>query len=346
MHVKHLKVFCDVIGQRSFSRAADENGISQSGASQMVHQLEEHLGVRLIDRSKRPFVLTREGETFYEGCRKLVQKYYSLEEEVRSLHTEVSGKVSVASIYSVGLSHMNRIVQGFMLQHPKANVRIQYQHPDRVYELVESDQVDLGLVSYPRPSRTITAVSWREEPMVLVCSPQHPLAGRRSVRLEELEGQNMVAFDADLEIRHEIDKELTARGVTIPVVMEFDNTETIKRAVEIDAGVSLLPAPTVDREVQARSLVVVELDGVRITRPVGIIQRKGKELGKTASRFLQLLREHSTSAPVSAGALEPSAATVDSPGSDAKSSGVASRPSAAPADVQDGRPAVAPVAAP
>lgn len=292
MHIKHLKVFCDVVSQRSFSRGADENGISQSGASQMVHQLEEHLGVRLIDRSKRPFVLTREGETFYEGCRKLVQRYYALEEEVRSLHTEVSGRVSVASIYSVGLSHMNRIVQGFLLQHPKANVRIQYQHPDRVYELVESDQVDLGVVSYPRPSRSIVAFPWREEPMVLVCAPQHPLAGRASVRLDELEGLKMVAFDAGLEIRHEIDRALTARGVSVQVVMEFDNTETIKRAVEIDAGVSLLPLPTVDREVQAGSLGAIRIEDATITRPVGIIQRKGKDLGKTASRFLQLLRDH------------------------------------------------------
>ena len=96
MHMKLLKVFCDVVGQRSFSRAADENGISQSGASQMVHQLEDHLGVRLLDRSKRPFVLTPEGEVFHEGCRKLVQRYFALEEEVRTLHAEVSGRVSVA----------------------------------------------------------------------------------------------------------------------------------------------------------------------------------------------------------------------------------------------------------
>lgn len=339
MHVKHLKVFCDVVGHRSFSRAADENGISQSGASQMVHQLEEHLGVRLIDRSKRPFVLTREGDAFYEGCRKLVQKYYSLEEEVRSLHTEVSGKVSVASIYSVGLSHMNRIVQGFMLQHPKANVRIQYQHPNRVYELVESDQVDMGLVSYPRTSRTIVATPWREEPMVLVCAPQHPLAGRPVVRLEELEGQKMVAFDTDLEIRHEIDKELLARGVSVSVVMEFDNTETIKRAVEIDAGVSLLPAPTVDREVQAGSLVVIELADSRITRPVGIIQRKGKDLGKTATRFLQLLREHSILAPVAGEAqveLSEEAKTLE----------IAARSPALAAEGKEGHPPVASVAAP
>ena len=309
MHIKSLKVFCDVVSQRSFSRAAGDNGISQSGASQIVHQLEDHLAVKLIDRSKRPFVLTREGEIYYDGCRKIVQRYSALEEEVRTLHEEVAGKVSVASIYSVGLSHMNRIVQQFMGKHPRANVRVQYQHPDRVYELVESDQVDLGLVSYPRSSRNIKAIAWREEPMVVVCSPSHKLAGRDVVKLEDLNGLDMVSFDSDLEIRHEIDRVLTAGGVQLNVVMEFDNTETIKRAIEIDAGISLLPAPTVDREVQAGSLKALPLEGAEILRPVGIIHRRGKELGKTARRFLQLLQEHSTtSLPEDAPASETSPA--------------------------------------
>src|SRR4051794_15092140 len=188
MHLKSLKVFCDVVGRRSFSRAASENGISQSGASQIVNALESHLNVKLIDRTKRPFVLTPEGEVYYEGCRKIVQRYFALEEEVKTLHEEVAGRVSVASIYSVGLSHMNRIMQRFLRDYPKANVRVQYQHPRRVYELVESDQVDLGLVSYPKSSRAIKATTWREEPMVLVCAPKHRLASHDRVTLEELRG--------------------------------------------------------------------------------------------------------------------------------------------------------------
>lgn len=289
MHVKSLKVFCDVVGRRSFSRAADENGISQSGASQMVHHLEEHLGVKLIDRSKRPFVLTPEGEAYYEGCRKLVQRYYALEEEVRTLHQEVSGRVTVASIYSVGLSHMNAIVQEFIARHPRANVRLHYHHPDQVYELVENDQVDLGLVSYAKSSRTIKAMRWREEPMVFVCSPQHRLATQTSIQLSDLHDQAMVSFDVDLEIRREIDRTLAAARVEVNVVMEFDNIETIKRAIEIDAGVGLLPRPTVDRELAAGTLVALPLSDIEMVRPVGIIVRRGKELGKTAKRFVQLL---------------------------------------------------------
>lgn len=297
MHVKSLKVFCDVVGRRSFSRAADENGISQSGASQMVHQLEERLGVKLIDRSKRPFVLTAEGQVYYDGCRKLVQRLAALEEEVRTLHQDVAGRVSVAAIYSVGLSHLNRYVREFLSQHPKANVRLEYQHPDQVYELIKHDRVDIGLVSYPRSSRTIKAIPWREEPMLVVCAPAHPLAERGSVQFEELSGMDLVSFDQNLQIRREIDRTLTARDVDCNVVMEFDNIETIKRAIEINAGFGLLPAPTVEREVAFGTLVTVGLADVQLVRPLGIIHRRGKELGKSARRFMNLLRERAADPP-------------------------------------------------
>ena len=293
MQLKSLKVFCDVVARRSFSRAADENGMSQSGASQMVHHLEDELGVRLIDRSKRPFVLTPEGQVYYEGCRKLVQRFLALEEEVRTLHEEVAGRVSVASIYSVGFSHMSQIVQDFMRQHPKANVNLQYQHPDQVYELVRNDSVDIGLVSYPRDSRTIKAIAWRDEPMVFVCAPEHPLAADDTIQVEQLDGVDFVAFDEHLKIRNKLDKTLAASGVHPSIAIEFDNTETIKRAIEINSGVGLLPEPTVLREVAAGSLVARRVADIELIRPLGIIHRRGAELGKTARRFIQLLRGES-----------------------------------------------------
>ena len=290
MHLKSLKVFCDVVRQRSFSRAADENDISQSGASQVVHQLEQSLGVKLIDRSKRPFVLTPEGEVYYDGCRQVVERYFSLEDKVRTLHQEVVGRLRVAAIYSVGLHSMSRNLKQFMSQHPKANVRLEYLHPDRVYQSVEDDVADIGLVSYPKSSRSIQALQWRAERMVLVCAASNPLSVRSSVNLSELNGLPMIGFDHGLTIRSEIDKALSVEGAEADVVMEFDNIETIKRAIEIDAGIGLLPEPTVLREVQAGTLVAVELDGTPLMRPLGIIHRRGKELSATAHRFIELLQ--------------------------------------------------------
>jgi DNA-binding transcriptional LysR family regulator len=204
----------------------------------------------------------------------------------------VAGRVRVAAIYSVGLHHMSRYLQEFMSQHPKANVRLEYLHPERVLEAVESGEADIGVVSYPRGTRTVHAEPWREEPMVLVCAPGHAFAGRDTIQLSALDGQAMVSFDPDLVIRHEIDRVFAARGVEPNVVMEFDNIETIKRAIEIDAGVALLPEPTVLREVAAGTLASVRIDDEELVRPLGIIHARGKPLAPTVKRFIELLRGH------------------------------------------------------
>jgi DNA-binding transcriptional LysR family regulator len=307
VNLKSLKIFCDIVSRRSFSRAAEDNGVSQSAASQVVGHLEAHLGVRLIERSKRPLSPTREGQAFYDGCRKLIAAYDALEDQVRTLHDEVAGRVRVAAIYSVGLHHMSRYVQEFMSRHPKANVRLEYLHPDRVIESVEQGQADIGIVSYPRSTRALEAEPWREEPIVLVCAPGNPLAGRVQVALGELHGQRMVGFDSDLVIRHELDRALAAAGAEPAVVMEFDNVETIKRAVEIDAGVALLPEPTVGRELAAGTLCTVRLAGEELVRPLGIIHARGKPLAPTVERFVELLRGHARD--MDAGVAAPAAAT-------------------------------------
>ena len=229
---------------------------------------------------------------YYAGCRSLVQQLSVLEDEVRSLHHEVEGRVSVASIYSVGLSHMNRCVQDFLSDHPKANVRVEYQHPQRVIELVDNGQVDMGLVSYPKQTRSIKAIAWRQEPMVVACASSHALAGNTKISIEQLDGLGMVSFDDDLRIRREIDRTLLAHQVTVKTMMEFDNIETLKRAVEINVGFSLLPEPTIAREVQTGTLVAIPLTGVELVRPVGILHRCGVDLGATTRRFIQFLLEH------------------------------------------------------
>ena len=306
MNLKSLKIFCDIVSRRSFSRAAEDNGVSQSAASQVVGQLEAHLGVKLIERSKRPLSPTREGQAFFDGARKIVAAYDALEDAVRTLHDEVAGRVRVAAIYSVGLHHMSRYVQEFMSRHPKANVRLEYLHPDRVIESVEQGQADVGIVSYPRSTRTLEAEPWREEPIVLVCAPGNVLAGRVEVALGELHGQRLVGFDSDLVIRHELDRALAAHGAEPDVVMEFDNIETIKRAVEIDAGVALLPEPTVGRELAAGTLCAVRLAGDDLMRPLGIVHARGKPLAPTVQRFVELLRGHARD-------LDPVPATATTP---------------------------------
>jgi DNA-binding transcriptional LysR family regulator len=312
MHLRFLKIFCDIVDLGSFSRAAKLNGVSQSNASQVVHTLEERMGVQLIDRSKRPFVLTPEGKRFQEGSRVIVQRYNDLEREVRSLHDAMAARLTVASIYSVGLAHMSGCMREFLAAHPKADVRLEYVHPHRVYEEVDQGHADLGLVSYPEESSSLAALPWRTESMVLVCHPQHSLAKQRSAKLEMLNDEPFVAFQSGLKIRDEIDRALAMHKVRVRVALEFDNIETIKRAIEIGAGASLLPEPTISRELESGSLVRIPLDGVALERTLGIIHRRDRKLNESAEQFIQLLQ--SQSRPAAAIATHPSDETANTNG--------------------------------
>ncbi len=291
MQLESLKIYCDVARCRSFSLAAQESGITQSAVSQIVSQLEKRMRVQLIDRSTRPLQLTSLGLSYYEGCKSILEQYGELEAGIRSAKIEISGTATVAAIYSVGLSDMDQFVQRFQTQLPRAQVRIDYDHPDRVYERVIDGSADLGLVSYPKKTAQLVAVKWREEPMVLACAPKHPLASRLALSIEALDGQRYVHFARNLLVRRRVDKFLRDQRVAVDVIAEFDSIENIKQAVSIGAGVALLPEPTLRREVKARTLSALPLFGCELTRPLAIVHRRGQRLSAAAKRFMDLLLE-------------------------------------------------------
>ena len=291
MNIDTLRIFCDVVQHQSFSRGAAVNDVSQSAATQSVHRLERHFGVQLVDRGKRPFVLTPEGQACYEGFREVLESYDAAESRVRSLRMEISGMVRLATIYSVGLHDMSRSMQDFMRRYPKAKVRLQFLHPNKVYGAVLNAEVDLGIVSYPIASPDLGVIPLRSEQMVLVCHPEHKLASQEAVTAEHLQGEDFVGFDRDLSIRKEIDRYLRQRSVSVRMVMEFDNIETIKQAVEIGAGISILPGPTVRKETTSGTLVAVRLITPELRRPLGIIYRQRKVFTPTVSKFVELLEE-------------------------------------------------------
>src|SRR5215510_7004854 len=260
MHLETLRLYCDVVRLRSFSRGAEANFVSQSAASQAVQQLEAMLGVTLVDRTKRPLVVTPEGQAFYRSCQGLLEAWEKARSEVAVVKERVAGTVKVAAIYSVGLHDVSRMMQRFMSLYPEARVQLECLHPHKVVEAVLSGDADVGIMSYPPADRALSIVALRSEPMVFVCHPQHRLARRRTVSAAELNGERFVAFDPELTIRRAIDRALRQANVRVNIAMEFDNIETIKQAITIAAGVSILPGNTVEKEVGVRTLAAAPLD--------------------------------------------------------------------------------------
>ena len=308
MQVETLSIFCDVVRHQSFSRGAEASSVSQSAASQAVRQLEKHLGAQLIERSRRPWVLTPEGKIFFKGCQEIVERYHELEDTVRRRQNPSGHIVRLAAIYSVGLHDLSRYVDQFRALVPGAGVDLQYMHPDEVCERVLNDQSDLGLMSFVPPGRELTAVSWQRQLMVVACPPTHRFArmapdqhDQRGVRPADLAGERFVAFDRELLVRREVDRFLRRYEVEVDVTAEFDNIETIKQAVDEGAGVAVLPEAALRREVHRRTLVQAQFilppGEPPLVRPLSIVHRRNRRLNPAVSAFITLLRNATADAP-------------------------------------------------
>jgi DNA-binding transcriptional LysR family regulator len=303
------KLFRDVAHARSLSRAAAINGISQSAATQHIQELERRLGVQLLDRSTRPLGLTPGGKLYADLCRDVLRREEDFVAALDEIKDEAAGTVRVASIYSIGLSEMSRLREEFTRAFPNAQLHIEYLRPDKVYQAVLEDQADLGFISYPENRRELTVIPWREERMTVVAYPSHPLAERSAVVPKDLDGQDFISFDEEVIIRRELDRFFREHEVRISIVMQFDNIQSIKEAVVLGSGISILPERTIQAEVEQGRLVSIPLQAPGLVRPTGIIHRRKKKLTRAGREFLNLVVSSETGV-IETGAGEPELAST------------------------------------
>jgi DNA-binding transcriptional LysR family regulator len=291
MQIESLKVFCDLAETESFTKAAQINGVTQSAVSQQISSLERIFRSPLIERSKKQFRLTREGQVLYGYSKQIIQHYDSLDSKLKELKDIISGTIRVATIYSIGLHDLPPYIKKFMQSYPTVNVHVEYRSASQVYEDVSSNIVDLGLIAYPIKDAKLEIVSLRKEPLVLICHPQHPFTKQKSIKLKALDGQKVISFEPDTPTRKALDKILREHGVEVNHVMEFDNVETVKRAVEIDAGISIVPQGAVIQEIDKQTLATVEIADGEFYRPLAAIYKKNRVLSPAMKQFLAILKE-------------------------------------------------------
>jgi len=267
------------------------NKVSQSAASQHVQEMEKTLGVPLLDRSTRPLAVTDAGQLYLAFCRDVLRRKEEFEASFEQIKHEVEGTVRVASIYSVGLNEMVQLEQEFARRQPSARLEVEYLRPEKVYASVLADDADLGLVSYPEPSREIMVIPWRREEMVLAVSPYHPLAAKSLIEPADLNGVDFIGFDEELPIRREVDRFFREQQIEVNQMFHFDNLQMIKEAVAHRVGVSIMPARAMLEEMGQGRLVAIPIGAQELYRPLGIIHRRKKRFQRVAQAFLDLLCE-------------------------------------------------------
>lgn len=287
----NLRLIRDVAQHRSVSKAARLNSISQSAASQQIQEVEREIGAALFDRSTRPLALTSAGKLYVDYCRDVLRRGDELQVSLDRLYNQERGAVRLAAIYSVGLSEMAEIESRFQHRYPHAELQVSYLRPERVWEAVERDEADLGLVSYAESSRDVIALPWREEEMVVAVSPSHELAALPFVTPSALDGKLFVGFDDDLPIQDHIGRYFRDHRVTVETTLHFDNLQMIKEAVAHEAGFSIMPLRVMNQDIAQGRLIALPLHPPELYRPVRIIHRRRKSFNEVTSGLLDLLQE-------------------------------------------------------
>ncbi len=289
MHIENFKVFCDLVENQSFSKAAKINNVTQSAVSQQLRTMEKQFKVLIVDRSQKQFRLTPEGEEIFAAYIKILTTYENLENDLMSMQNVLSGEIHVSTVYSIGLHELPPYIKHFLVQYPEINLKVEYRRSNLVYQDIEQSAVDLGLVAYKSNAENLEFIPFKEDNLVFVCSPKHPFSKNRNIQINDFEGANFVAYEKDIPTRKASDEIFEKNNISVNIVKEYDNTETVKNAVEINTGIALIPETSVKQELKQRNLIKLYLPDLDLKRPLYIVHKKGKILSPARQKFIELL---------------------------------------------------------
>ena len=291
MHIQNFKTFCDLVETQSFSKAARLNEVTQSAVSQQLKAMETFYDMLIIDRNQKKFRLTQQGSTLYKTFKEILTLYERLSCEIQEMRSVISGSIQISTVNSIGLHELPPYLKLFMQEFPSVNARVEYRRANLVYEDVLHGSADLGLVAFPVKHKELTIVPFATDELIVAMNPSHPLAGKEDLAIEELKEVEFIAFEKDIPTRKATDEILRKAEVEVSIVMEFDNVETVKRALEINAGVAIIPKNTVANETERKQLVTSRLDNGKHIRPLSIIHKKNRMLTPALRSFIEKMLE-------------------------------------------------------
>ncbi len=290
MHIQNFKTFCDLVETKSFSKAARLNEVTQSAVSQQLKAMETHYDMLIIDRNQKKFRLTPQGAALYSTFKEILSLYEKLNCEIQEMRNIVSGTIQISTVNSIGLHELPPYLKSFIKEFPSVNARVEYRRANLVYEDVLHGTADIGLVAFPLNHKELTTINFAQDELIVAMNPEHPLAKKKNLTIKDLGGKDFISFEKDIPTRKATDEILSNAGVEISTVMEFDNVETVKRALEINAGIAILPANTVTNESERNQLTTCKLDHGRYVRPLAIIHKKNRMLTPALRSFVELMK--------------------------------------------------------
>jgi DNA-binding transcriptional LysR family regulator len=289
MHLQDLNVFVMVATERSFSKAAKKLHRTQPAVSQAIHRIEEELGDRLFDRSSRNGALTEAGVLLREHAVRLLRMAAEAEAAVRELQQVRRGRVLIganeAAVHSV-----LPMVQRFAEAHPNAQVEVRRVPSRQMATELLQRTLDFGVLTFQPPEKGLQSISLGSDELVMLAHPNHPLATRKRVTIEEVGREVVIAHNDPSPTRERVLRLYERRHAPINIQIALPSLDGIKRAVEMGVGVAVLPRRCALTEIARGQLAAVKVPELGPSRAVRLIFRRSGEMSHAADAFLEVVR--------------------------------------------------------
>lgn len=290
MDINQLEVLVTVANERSFSRAAEVLNRTQPAISQAIRRLEKEIGETLFDRSSKDGTLTFAGEILLDHARQMLNLRHTAQTALREMRGLHRGKVTISANEHT-VFYLLPIIQEFQSQHPKIKVEVQRGVASRIPKQITAREVELGVISFTPNDDSVRAVSVGTDHLVLVVSPSHRLAKNTSVSVKDLGDEAFIAHNAVSPYREKVIETFEKYKTTLNIEVELPSLEAIKRLVERDVGVALVPRLTAQSEIESGQLVELTVNEMKLERKLNIIYRRNSTLSHAAEAFLKIARE-------------------------------------------------------
>ncbi|MEQ4576623.1 MAG: LysR family transcriptional regulator [Gammaproteobacteria bacterium] len=288
MDIANLAAFLAIADSGSFSGAAERLHLTQPAVSKRIGLLEAELRVRLFDRLGRQVVLTEAGQALRPRAQRILDEVQDARRLLDTLGGEVGGTLSLATSHHVGLHRLPPLLRQFATRHPEAALDIRFLDSEQAYAQVLQGEVELAVTTLgPETHPPLRAVSVWDDPLQFVVAPDHSLATRAALTLQDIAGHPAVLPERHT-FTHRIVAELfAAHGLSLRLRMTTNHLETIKMLASVGLAWSVLPQSLVDAQV-----VALPLPGVDLRRRLGHVTHGGRTRSRAARAFIALLEEH------------------------------------------------------
>lgn len=291
MDLAELQVFVTVARERSFSKAATRLHRTQPAVSQAVRRLEDELGEKLFDRTAKDGKLTEAGRTLFDYAERLMRLSEEAEGAVRDLRDLRRGRVMIGA-NEAAVHVLLPVMARFREQHPHILVDVRRVPSRQIGVAVLERSLDFGVLSFPPAEADLESISIGEDELVMLVHPKHELAGRPQVTMGEFARENVIAHNEASPARERVLRLFEQKHEALNIQIALPSLDGIKRAVEMNMGVALLPRRCALAELSRGTLAAVHVSQVRLPRHLRLVYRAQNQRSHACNAFLDIAKAY------------------------------------------------------